>query len=130
MMSSFMRYLFYVYLVAAIGISAIPIGDSGSLSRVTVVNVLRLDYLLHALLFIPLVSLWRFGLPGHSWRMIMGGGIILAAFCELIQMWLPYRGYNINDLIGNMTGVLLGIPVYCLLSLPVIRKQLFFLPRF
>jgi glycopeptide antibiotics resistance protein len=128
-MSSFTKYLFYVYLIAIVGISAIPIGDSGSLSRVTVVNVLRLDYLLHSLLFIPLVSLWRFGLPGHSWWMILGGGIILAACCELIQMWLPYRGYNINDLIGNMTGVLLGIPVYYFLSLPVIRKQLFFLPR-
>jgi VanZ family protein len=38
----------------------------------------------------------------------MTGGLFLAAFCELIQLWLPYRGYNINDLIGNMTGVLLG----------------------
>jgi glycopeptide antibiotics resistance protein len=128
MFSSVYRHLFYFYLFAVIGFSIIPLGNDPFLSRVTVVDILRLDYLLHALLFIPLVSLWRFGLPGHSWWIVVAGGLSLAAFCELIQLWVPYRGYNINDLIGNMTGMLLGIPVYYFLTLPRVRKIMFFLP--
>jgi glycopeptide antibiotics resistance protein len=108
MFSSFYRHLLFFYFLAIVGISVIPLGSDPFLSSVTVINILRLDYLLHALLFVPLVSLWRFGLPGHSLWIVMTGGLFLAAFCELIQLWLPYRGYNINDLIGNMTGVLLG----------------------
>ncbi len=107
----FFRYLFFAYLVVVIGISVIPIGNSGSLDSVTVLDLLRLDYLLHALAFIPLVPLWRLCFPGHSWWLVITGGIILASCCEWIQFWLPYRSYNINDLAGNIAGVLLGFIV-------------------
>ena len=111
----FFRDLFFAYLVVLIGISVIPIGNSGYLSSVTVVDLLRLDYLLHALVFIPLASLWRLGFPDHSWWLVITGGIDLASCCEWIQFWLPYRGYNINDLAGNIAGVMLGFIVAMLL---------------
>jgi len=39
-------------------------------------------------------------------------GIFFAATSEIIQYFLPYRAYNINDLMANSLGVLLSFVVW------------------
>ncbi len=43
--------------------------------------------------------------PLAAWLLL---GIIFAASAEGIQYWLPYRGFNIMDVLFNVLGVLIG----------------------
>ena len=80
---------------------------------------IRFDYISHALLFVPWVLL-----VGYGWelrrknRLWIGLSFLLAqsfaAFCEYLQLLLPYRTFNINDLLANALGVTLGYSLlYC-----------------
>ena len=40
----------------------------------------------------------------------------MAIVLEYIQMLLPYRSFNINDLIANASGVLVGALIYPLIT--------------
>ncbi len=87
------------------------------LNNVTVFEI-RGDYLLHFALFIPLLVLMRFCLNISFIRnpkvALLGllFGLILAIGTELVQYYLPYRSYNINDVIANVLGVLIGSLVF------------------
>lgn len=108
------RVFFVIYFVVLAVVTVIPLGGvSTSLSGTEVLN-LRMDYLLHALVFLPLVPLWKFSKPSHPLWVIVITGIGVAALAEISHMWIPYRAYNINDLLGNVLGALLGWPLYLL----------------
>jgi glycopeptide antibiotics resistance protein len=47
-------------------------------------------------------------------------GCLFAAFAEYIQYLLPYRAFNINDLLGNVFGILTGL----ILLIPAINASL------
>jgi len=96
------------YLIVLILLVAAPLnGLSTSLNNTTVIH-LRLDYLMHALLFLPLAFLWRLSFPGHRLWLILIIGLFIAASMEGLQYLLPYRAWNINDLVSNGVGVVLG----------------------
>ena len=70
---------------------------------------LRLDYLLHGLLFLPITFfLSRWPLSGYRFPVILLAALLFALFCEAVQYPLPYRAFNINDLIANLAGVVAG----------------------
>jgi glycopeptide antibiotics resistance protein len=102
------RVLFGVYFFVLVVLVVVPLdGLEVSLADVFVLE-LRLDYLLHLLVFMPLMVLWRLGFPRHSVWVIMGTGLLLAVGLEWIQYLLPYRSWNVNDAVANMAGVGLG----------------------
>ncbi len=102
------KKLFVLYLSTIVLIVSIPLGNFNMVLNHTTVICFRLDYLLHALMFIPLVVLWRLSFPKHHLWIVLAGGLVLASAMEGIQYLLPYRAWNINDLLGNGVGVLLG----------------------
>ena len=68
---------------------------------------LRLDHLLHALvyLFCPLfLTSWlhRSKIP------LLAVSVLIGIATESVQYLLPYRGFDVNDLVANFIGVLLG----------------------
>ena len=82
-----------------------PINNTQELNNIHVLTF-RGDYFLHAMLFIP----WAFIRPVNKikvfpWVVL---GLVFATCSEGLQYFLPYRAYNVNDLVANMTGVLLG----------------------
>ncbi len=106
--------LFRLYFFAIILLITLPINKSGSLNDITVVH-LRGDYFFHILTFIP----WAFfGLlmKKNMW-MWMIPGLLFAFGTELLQLILPWRRFNINDLIANGAGVLLGTLIFILLNI-------------
>ena len=115
------KYLFTAYLAAVIIVSLIPLGGTSVAMNEHHVLSIRLDYLLHASVFLPLVPLWRLARPEHPWSLIILAGLLLAAVTEGSQYFIPYRAYNINDLLGNIAGVLLGVLVALAIQL-FIRK--------
>ena len=107
-----MRTLFFAYILFLIVIAIFPINSasSGALNNIYIITV-RLDYLLHSILFIPWIFLYLVTFRPATWcdKLIMiGSGLLMAFATEGIQYFLPYRAYNINDLLANILGILLG----------------------
>ena len=72
---------------------------------------IRLDYLLHSILYIPWVFLYIKAFHPVKWHEILlmiAAGLVMAFLTEGVQYFLTYRSYNINDLLSNFLGVLLG----------------------
>jgi glycopeptide antibiotics resistance protein len=74
---------------------------------------IRFDYISHALLFIPWVVLVWLGWDWLTKSKPMQMGLLTVSFgfaiaCECIQWPLTYRTFNINDLVSNSLGILLG----------------------
>ncbi len=110
------KYLFIFYLIGVVIVSTAPLGGlSKAMNQVGVLSI-RLDYLLHALVFIPLFPLWRWGLSHHNAWMVLFAGLLLAIMTEAVQRYLPYRAYNINDLLANAAGVLVGVLLFFLMN--------------
>lgn len=115
----FVRWnLFYLYQIFLVLLAVLPINGSANstLNHVFVVTI-RLDYFLHCLVYIPLVtfawidkkmSLSRFSIEIILWIF----GLLLFAFAtEGIQYLLPYRAFNINDLLANGLGIIIGFVI-------------------
>ncbi|GAB2771840.1 hypothetical protein GCM10027275_13300 [Rhabdobacter roseus] len=91
----------------------------GTLNNNYVLSI-RFDYFFHALLFIPWVVLggYAYGVarksPVNVWTWGVGAGLFAVA-CEYIQWILPYRTFNINDLVANSLGVVVGTGLYALM---------------
>ncbi len=122
----YLKIIVFLYLVTVAVITVIPLGGISTSLSGTDVFSLRLDYLLHALVFIPLLPLWKLTWPHHSLWMVIPAALLIAAAAELSQLWNPHRAYNINDLLGNVLGVVLSIPIYLLViqkMLPSQKKQ-------
>lgn len=83
---------------------------------------LRFDHLLHASVFIPCVLfLWdlykRNGQKWAVWATAVGVGVL----SETVQYLLPYRGFDINDMVANFLGVSFGFIV--ILFLREVRRR-------
>jgi glycopeptide antibiotics resistance protein len=103
--SSLKKPLFYAYLLAIIALIALPLNSANELNNITILQ-LRGDYFFHILMFLP----WAFfrqalAIKTLPWLML---GLLFAAGTEDLQYFLPWRAFNVNDLIANMAGVLLG----------------------
>lgn len=103
------RWLFWGYLFVIILLVTLPLNSSGSLNDIKIVSF-RADYFFHALLFVP----WAFFLPltSHKQYRWFVYGLMFATAAEAIQYLLPYRAYNINDLLANILGIGLGLLFY------------------
>lgn len=69
---------------------------------------LRLDHFLHASVFIPcslfVMDLFRGRRGWITWLCAVGVGVLT----ESVQYLLPYRGFDINDMVANFCGISLG----------------------
>lgn len=107
-----MRYLFWSYLIFLIVLALLPLNGASSvaLNHVYIIRI-RLDYLIHSVLFIPWVFLYIHAFRPVKWHQILLMiclGLLAAFTAEWVQYFLTYRTYNINDLLSNFLGVLLG----------------------
>ena len=108
------KLLYYSYTVILILIAVLPLNSSGSAINHTFVVSIRLDYLLHCAIFIPWVfllqrfTLFNFRTFPVKTIVLLLGGVLFAFAMEAIQYVLPYRAFNINDLLANGLGVVLG----------------------
>lgn len=104
-----MKNIFIAYVVLVIVLAVIPLGNSTHLEKITVIHF-RADHILHALVFIPwaffCIRLKKNLLPWFAW------GILYAISAESIQYLLPYRSFNISDMLSNIIGVSAGFVVF------------------
>ncbi|MDO9256314.1 MAG: VanZ family protein [Bacteroidales bacterium] len=108
-----LRLLFGGYLFFLILMALLPINSTTNttLTDVFVINI-RLDHLLHATLFIPWAFLYIVTFRPVKWDeklLLVIYGLLMASATEGVQYFLTYRSYNINDMIANWTGVVVGM---------------------
>ena len=110
MHSKLYNRLFTGYMVAILLLITLPINKTvTAMENITVLDV-RGDYLVHFLVFIP----WGFFglvLRRRMWTWFLSG-LLFATSMELLQYFISWRGFNINDLVGNNIGIILGMILF------------------
>lgn len=122
----------YYFVAFLILVSILPVNSSHSAINNSHLVYIRLDYVLHGLVFVPFMWIARIkkiriqslelnhkgiALDTHFFlrtRFYLHciAGLSVAVFCECIQYLLSYRTFNLNDLYANLSGVIIGIPFY------------------
>lgn len=117
----FAGWLFITWFVAIIILSFLP-----SVGKTTSVDIgkieIRLDYLYHIIIYLSgtfLAILYavpspKFPAKSPFLRTLLAVTfmILLALLLEYLQKLIPSRTFNINDIISNLMGVLLGSLIY------------------
>jgi glycopeptide antibiotics resistance protein len=112
--TSFLRKALGAYTLLIMVFAILPLNATSLvLNNIYIVSI-RLDYLVHFAIFIPWMFLVRMAYHvsfredlkrALLWVLV---GLLLACISEGVQYFLTYRSYNINDLLGNIIGVILG----------------------
>jgi len=108
------KILFMVYTIVLVLLAVLPINSTGSVINNTYLISIRLDYILHFVTILPwMFLLWKTGGVSFSSNLYQAFlyiiiGLIFALATETIQYFLPYRAFNINDILANCLGVVLG----------------------
>lgn len=117
-----MKYpkIMVIYILVIFILHIIPAGVD-DLSGFKILCI-RLDYIIHVLVFLPWMSLMWFYLKqietaGHSSRakyilLWLLTGIIFAISVETIQLFIPQRSFNPVDIFFNVAGVVIGAVIY------------------
>jgi VanZ family protein len=111
------KLIFWLFTTIIMVQAIAPVNSANSKLNHTFIFFIRLDYLAHVAMFMCLSVLFRlayFPQPGFVFsREIMYFGVMLstAVFSEAIQWLVPYRVFNINDILANLLGVILSIPL-------------------
>ena len=117
-------WLILCYLLFVLGLSITLVNSNIKMNLITIkIFGIRLDYLLHVLLFVPWIILinwrWREKSRIELLMIMLVAGLLLAAISEGVQFILPYRSFNIFDLLSNFVGVGIG----GVISLMCIKKK-------
>lgn len=106
-----LKWLIILYIVVIMAFSVAMISRKIHLHKIWVLNI-RLDYILHALLFMPWMVLlcWRKQKKKSAifFFLAFAVGLLLAVVSEGSQYFLYYRSFDINDLLTNCVGVVIG----------------------
>lgn len=104
------------YISAILLLITLPINDRKSSINNTYILNLRSDFILHALLFVP----WMFLKPNENIKIKMElwaiAGFLFSITIESIQYFIPYRTFNLNDLIANCIGIGCSMVIYTLIK--------------
>ena len=116
------NYLTWFYLLFLFLGTVLPINSGSSALNDHYTLHIRWDYLLHALVYMPLPVLLGLAFRKKSpeqpeqsfsksrfWIQVVLVSLFVTALFELLQMILPYRAFNINDLLANGVGVIMGL---------------------
>ncbi len=111
----FAKYVTYGYLFILFSVSTLPInGNDSTINNSYLASTIRFDYVVHSIMLIPWMLLLLFYKDFGVKKVIAWiiSGFLLAIITELIQCFLPYRTFNLIDLIANIIGVYLGFVLW------------------
>lgn len=110
-----MRWVYFAVLIflmwAPLGFVGVPLNNF--------VFGIRFDHLLHASVYIPcvffLMDFRRLAYPEFRFRAWLAA-LLMAFTTETVQYFLPYRGFDINDMVSNFLGVSVGFVIMLLVK--------------
>ena len=99
------RTLSLIYFAVLLLLMWLPL--NGVVALDNFVFGLRADHLLHATVYLPcFFFLQKMSAWPKSWSYI--GSLCIGVITESVQYMLPYRGFDVNDLLANVIGVTVG----------------------
>ncbi|MBN1117468.1 MAG: VanZ family protein [Bacteroidales bacterium] len=101
------RRLAIIYILILVALSVYPFNMLGHQKTFFYKIEFRLDYLTHFIIYLPFIWLFIRGLNKKIWVSLLWG-FLTAVGTEYIQYHIPYRTFNINDLLANVFGILAG----------------------
>jgi VanZ family protein len=107
-----LNLLIIVYLILVIFVLTASIHPVARLNKIKILTI-RLDYLLHFLLFIPwmILAYWRWARSGKDQTVFLlssSAGLFLAGITEVIQIFVPSRSFSLHDFTANSLGIVFG----------------------
>jgi len=107
-----MKKIAIAYIIMIIIVAVLPVNGSNSVLNNNYFLEIRWDYLVHALLFVPVFPLMYYGTGTKktlkNFLLLLSLALLLAVVSESVQFFISYRAFNINDLAANFAGVILG----------------------
>ena len=100
-----MRKVAVLYFVALLLLMWLPLNGVAALNNY--VFGLRADHLLHASVYLPCIFYLGRLAPLPAWALWLLS-LCIGGVTEGVQYLLPYRGFDVNDLMANAIGVSLG----------------------
>ena len=126
------KQITYIYLLILLLGTVLPLNSVLSPLNDNYTLHIRWDYLLHALVYIPLPVLLGLYLKNRSaeqsepqigkyrlWIRIVLLTLPVTVLLEVLQLVIPYRAFNINDLMANGVGAIMGLMV-----IPILWKSI------
>lgn len=83
---------------------------------------LRADHLIHASVFLP-CALFLMDLFGRKRWLVWVAAVGIGLLTEWVQYLLPYRGFDINDMVANVIGTTLGWAAILLVRRAIRRRR-------
>lgn len=113
------KWLLSSYLIIILLLVILPLNTSSELNNITILQ-LRGDYFFHILMFLP----WAFFRQATAFKILpwLMLGLLFAAGTEGLQYLLPWRAFNVNDLLANGLGVLLGFLIVSLFFVKSLKR--------
>jgi len=106
-----LNWLIIAYWSIILLLSVVSLNGSLAITKGKVLGF-RKDYLFHILLFIPWMILakwrWKESNKKNIFWFALSFGIMFAGISEAIQIFVPYRTFNVIDLAANCLGVVIG----------------------
>ncbi len=101
-------WLMSFYLLAVGTVLIMPLGEVHHEVNQSHVIGIRSDYWIHLILFMPWAPFYTVVSPRMRYGKWLMMGILLSMGIEILQVFVPYRTYNLRDMIGNAMGIILG----------------------
>ena len=100
--------LYFLYLIVLILLFVLP--TKGTVRLNPTILGIRTDLFIHSMLFIPHYALYvLYRKEKMQFKQAIISGIVFAAFCESLHLWIPYRSFSGLDFVANVSGLTIGI---------------------
>lgn len=110
--------LYLAYILTVLILLIVPF--SADLKMDEYIFGIRKDHYVHATMFLPFIG--YFWITKRAQKSVShflryyGLGILFAGFCESLHYFIPYRSFDIHDFFANVTGISLGLLIFCFRS--------------
>jgi VanZ family protein len=128
-MTRSLQKIFWFYTILIPILAVLPLnGANGTLNNNYFISI-RLDHVLHIGLFALWLVLYKLAyFTGKSFYRksdtitFIALVTLFALSCEFIQALVPYRSFNINDLLANLIGVFIGLLFLFFIPVNIVKK--------
>lgn len=111
-----LQKIFWLYTILIPILAILPLNGANRTLNNTYLISIRLDHVLHIGLFALWLVFYKLAyFSGKSFYrksdtiIFIALVTLFAISCEFLQAIVPYRSFNINDLLANLIGVFIGL---------------------